>query len=152
MKKLRDYSKPLMVTEKFSSDQYVAICALPAQYLYMDGIKATQHWYGTTYSSGSDKIFQDDSHASGLQGIINLILSIFTGNTFDTDGEFTGTRTTANPSQKGEVVTLNWLGNYPIYGSETLLNDGATYPGPDLRGSLKKVDATNEYYVQGNMS
>ena len=153
MKPLREYSKPLMVAEKFTPDQYVAICALPPQYLYMDGIKINHGAFGYTwYSSGSDRVFQDESHASGLQAILNLILSIFTGRNYDTDGEFTGTRTTDSPSQKGEVVTLNWLGDYPIYGSPTQLSDGASYTGPDLRGSLKKVNATNEFYVQGNMS
>ena len=81
-----------------------------------------------------------------------LALSWFTGNTYETDGEFTGILTTGNPSQKGKPYTSNIFTNNPIYGSPTQLSDGASYSGPDLRGSIKKVDATNEYYIQGNMS
>ncbi len=149
----KQWVKPVMVTENFTPDEYVAICAVSTpQFLYMDGIRRHVGAFGiVSYRSGSDGVFQDESHASGLQAILNLILSLFTGRDYDTNGEFTGTLTTDHPSKKGEVVKANWLGDYPIYGSPTQLSDGDSYPGPDLRGSLKKND-NNEYYIQGNMS
>lgn len=62
MKKLRDYSKPLMVIENFSANQYVAICAGPSQYLYLDAVKRTK--YGN-YEQGSDLHFQDSTTIPG---------------------------------------------------------------------------------------
>ena len=148
----RQYKRPLMIAEEFSADQYVAICALPAQYLYADAIKSETSILGVTYSSGSDGVFQDESHVNTLlQRILNLILNWITGSSLESVGEYMGIRTTDSPSQKGKVVTLNWMTNYPIYGSENQLNDGQEYNRIDLRGSLKKND-NDEYYIQGNMS
>ena len=80
--------------------------------------------------------------ASGLQAILNLILSLFTGRDYDTDGEFTGTMTTDHPSKKGEVVTPHWLGDYPIYGSPTQLSDGASYPARLPHRNRKRSEYT----------
>ncbi len=147
MKQLKDYSKPLMVTEKFTPDQYVAICALPAQYLYADGLSKS----GGSYTQGSDGYYQDEQHFTvWWQQLIVAVISFFTGNTYESDGEFMGIRTTDTPSQKGTVASFRF--DYPIYGSLTQLSDGDPYSGPNLQGSIKRVGNSSEYYIQGNMS
>ncbi len=145
----KQWVKPVMVTENFTPDEYVAICAVSTpQFLYVDFLKKS----GSHYISGNDGLFQNENHASNIiQWIIYLVLSFFTGNSYETDGEFTGVMTTGNPSQKGKVFKFNALTDYPIYGSPTQLSDGDQYNLIDLRGSLKKND-NDEYYIQGNMS
>ena len=147
MGKLRDYSKPLMVAEKFSADQYVAICTMGAQNLYIDYVSGNG-----TYHTGSDGRYQDQTHVSNLwEWIIDLILRIFAGTTIQTDGEFTGIKTTANPSMKGQLYDDLNQSRYPVYGSFTELDDGDNYNGIDLRKKLK-ITADKEVYIQGNMS
>lgn len=142
----KQWVKPVMVTEQFSADQYVAICAVSTEYhLYMDFM----HKNTISYSPGADGYFQDERHINGVvQAIINWILGWF-GRSLEASGEYLGVQTTNNPTLKGTLVPRN--GNYPIYGSTIKLNDGAQYEGDDLIGSLKK-NANNEYYIQGNMS
>lgn len=143
----KQWVKPVMVTEQFTPDDYVAICAMPAQFLYADGLKKS----GSSYSQESDGYFQDARHFTvWWQQLIIAVISFFTGNTYETDGEFMGIRTTDNPSQKGTVATFRF--DYPIYGSPTQLTDGAQYTGPNLQGSIKRIGNSSEYYIQGNMS
>ena len=93
MKKIRDYSKPLMVIEIFSADQYVAICAERSQYIYVDMLKAQ----GGGFTKGSDGVFQDKRHFDAWWAQLLLaLLSVFTGNQYSTDGEYTSIRTTSN--------------------------------------------------------
>ena len=148
MKKLKDYSKPLMVAEKFTPNEYVAICALPAQYLYADAIKPRNSY---SYTTGSDGVFQDEKHFTGLLEFIMWFIAAITGNTYETNGEYMGIRTTGNPSEKGEKVTFDY--SYPVYGSVNKLSDGDHYSGQNLynTGALKK-NSKGEYYIQANMS
>lgn len=147
MKKLKDYSKPFMVAEKFTPDEYVAVCAGPAQYLYADAIKPGGIFGFTT---GEDGVFQDSRHFAAWLEVVLAILSIFTGNRYTTDGEYLGIRTTDSPSKKGKVPDYQTY--YPVYGSETQLSDGNSYSGPKLNDYLRVVEGTNEYYIQGNIS
>ena len=148
MRTLRDYSKPLMVAEKFSADQYVAICTQGAQYLYLDYVRGSG-----TYNTGSDGRFQDASHVNSFWGwLLDIILRVFAGTTIQTDGEFTGIQTTANPQSKGDPYNdLNGAG-YPVYGSTSKLDNNAYYDTTnDLRGYLK-ITPDKEVYIQGNQS
>lgn len=142
----KDYSKPFMVKEQFTPNEYVAICAMPAQYLYADAIKPRSSGFG--YTTGADGKFQDERHFSGLLELLILLISAITGNTYETDGEYLGIRTTDSPSKKGTVTNFNK--DYPVYGSVNQLSDGQEYSGRDLRGSVKSNG--NEYYIQGNWS
>lgn len=144
----------MMVAEKFSADQYVAICTLGAQHLYVDGTEAYQTgWGSTAYRTGSDGIFQDSRHANSFfEALWNLIRFIFTGRIYTTDGEYSGITTISNPTEKGTPFSFpGQIGGYPIYGSESLLNNGDEYEGGDLRGSLK-ITPNEDIYIQGNMS
>lgn len=153
MTRKNDYSKPLMVVEQFTPDQYVAICAAPAQYLYVDGTEAYQTWTGSTaYRVGSDGVFQDSRHANDFfEWLWNVIRYLFTGRIYTTDGEYSGIRTIENPTEKGTPFSFGGdLDRFPIYGSSGLLENGSDYSGGDLRGILKKVG--DDIYIQGNMS
>lgn len=143
----KQWVKPVMVTEQFSADQFVAICAAQTQYyLYMDYQRKTGTY---TYAAGEDGYYQAENHVTGIvAAIINWVLSWF-GRSLNADGEFLNIYTTNNPTQKGTLVPHN--GTYPIYGSTIQLPDGAKYEGEDLIGKLKKTP-NNEYYIQANMS
>ena len=79
----KQWVKPVMVTEQFSADQYVAICAESAQYLYVDGTEAyTYHDLigveHTAYRVGSDGVFQDYRHANSFfEALWNLIRTLY---------------------------------------------------------------------------
>ena len=147
MKKLKEYSKPLMITEEFVADQYVAICTMGAQYLYIDAVAGSG-----LLQDHPDGIYQDKHNvANWLEAIINILLIIFTNYHLNTDGEYTGVQTTANPTSKGRSYYALNNNNDPIYGSYDKLENGDPYNGVDLRGSLK-INNNNEVYIQGNMS
>lgn len=152
----KQWVKPVMVTEQFSADQYVAICAEPSQFLYIDGTEKYTYTdlFGveqTAYRNGSDGIFQDSHHANSFWQVIwNAIRSFFNGRTYDSNGEFTGLQTINNPTQKGQLYNLP-SNTHPVYGSENQLTDGDAYSGPNLTGLLKKTP-DNLLYIQGNMS
>ncbi|MBO4658427.1 MAG: hypothetical protein J5637_02270 [Prevotella sp.] len=151
---LRDYSKPLMVAEKFSADQYVAICTQGSQYLYVDGTEAYQTFLGSTaYRVGSDGVFQDARHANDFfEWLWNLIRTLFTGRTYTTDGEYSGIQTISNPTEKGQPFSFPGdIGAFPVYGSSSKLENGTEYPGYDLRDYLR-ITPNEDIYIQGNMS
>lgn len=147
----KQWVKPVMVTEQFSADQYVAICAEPSQYLYIDGIR-----YDSGYFEGSDGIFQAENNATEWWRILlRVLLFVITGRNFNTDGEYTGVHTIDNPSIKGEPFTFP-NNSYPVYGSSTQLSNGAQYSGGDIGSKLKVIPkgqpGAGNIYIQGNMS
>lgn len=148
----KQWVKPVMVTEHFSADQYVAICAESAQYLYVDGTEAYTTWTGSTaYRTGSDGVFQDSRHANDFfEWLWNLIRTLFTGRVYTTNGEYSGIQTIDNPTVKGTPFSFQGM-NYPVYGSSSLLENGTEYSGGDLRGRLK-ITPSEDIYIQGNMS
>ena len=153
----KQWVKPVMVTEQFSAYQYVAICALPAQYLYVDGTEeytyhdliGVEH---TAYRVGSDGVFQNSRHANSFfEALWNLIRTLFTGRVYTTNGEYSGIHTIDNPTVKGTPFSFTGMTQYPVYGSTSQLQNGTEYSGGDLRGRLK-ITPNEDIYIQGNMS
>ena len=150
----KQWVKPVMVTEQFSADQYVAICAESPQYLYVDSGHMEKVLGADSFLSGADHYFQDKTDTgswSWLHALWVLILAIFTGRNYTTDGEFSGIQTISNPTVKGTPFSFQGMTNYPVYGSGSKLDNGDYYPGTDLRGRMK-ITPNKDIYIQGNMS